>query len=495
MTDNGRPATNETVRWKSRQGRFALIATILGSGLAFLDGSVVSVALPRIEADLGGGFSTLQWVLNGYLLTLGALVLVGGSLGDLLGKRRVFIWGTAAFGISSLLCGLAPTATALIGARMLQGAAAALMIPTSLAILNAVFDGEERGRAIGAWSGLAGVFTAVGPFIGGLLVETGEYGWRWIFLLNLPLVVGAIVFARIGVPQLPGRRASGPLLAQIDIVGAVLATVGLGLIVTPLIEVQRLGPVLTVALVTVGVAMMVTFCWIELRRERTQRPPPMINLSMFRMRTFTVANVVTFAVYGALGGAFFLVTVALQVGLGYSPVAAGLSGIPVTIMLALLSSKVGSLVPKIGARPLLSVGPIIMAVGMIILGTVQPGQSYWTSVFLGYVVFAAGLVLVVAPVTTTALADVGADQSGMASGINNALARIAGLLAVTLLPLVGGLSASQASGLTSGEAFLSGYRAAMYFAAAACVVGGLVALVGFKSSDAIERSSPAANRC
>lgn len=483
MSEANRTGADEVVRWKSRQGRFALIATILGSGLSFLDSSVVSVALPHIEADLGGGFATLQWVVDGYLLTLGSLVLVGGAMGDLLGKRRVFIWGAAGFGIASLMCGLAPTAIALIGARLLQGAAAALMVPTSLAILNAVFAGEERGRAIGAWSGLAGIFTAVGPFVGGLLVESGESGWRWIFLLNLPLVVGAIVFMRLGVPQLRGRRTQAPLLEQVDIVGGVLATVGLGLVVAPLIEVQRLGPAMTAALVVVGVVLLLVFGWIELRRERTHRPPPMINLSMFRLRTFTVANVVTFVVYGALGGAFFLVTVALQVALGYSPVAAGLAGIPVTIMLALFSSKVGSLVPRLGARLLLTVGPMIMAVGMLLLGVVQPGQSYWTSVFVGYLVFSGGLVLVVAPVTTTALADVGANQSGMASGINNALARIAGLIAVTLLPLVAGLSASQVSGL-SGESFLGGYRVAMYVAAGTCLLGGLVALVGFRSSDA-----------
>ncbi len=479
----GNRSAGETVGWRSRQGRFALTATILGSGLAFLDGSVVAVALPHIESDLGGGFATMQWVVDGYLLTLGALVLIGGAIGDLLGKRRVFIWGTAAFAISSLLCALAPTAASFVSARMLQGVAAAFMIPTSLAILNAVFRGVDRGRAIGAWSGLAGVFTAVGPFIGGLLIGTGPHGWRWIFLLNLPISVCAIALALGGIPQLSGRRTSDPLLAQVDILGGVLATVGLGLIVAPLIEVERLGGPVTAFLVLLGIGSLLLFGWVERRRELTHRPPPMVNLSMFRLRTFTVANVVTFVVYAALGGAFFLVTVALQVGLGYSPVAAGLSAVPVTIILALFSSKVGSLVPKVGARPLLVAGPGIMALGMVILGSVAPGQIYWTGIFPGYLVFAAGLVLVVAPVTTTALADVGADQSGMASGVNNALARIAGLLAVTLLPLVGGLSATQASLVSGGESFLTGYRIAMYVAAGTCVVGALVALIGFKTSD------------
>lgn len=486
MTSGGAAAAapGTTISWDSRKGKLALIATIMASGLAFLDGSVVGVALPRIEEDLGGGLATLQWVLDGYLLTLGALVLVGGALGDLIGKRRVFMTGCVTFGISSILCGLAPTANALVGARMLQGVAAALLVPTSLAILNAVFSGADRGRAIGAWSGLSGLFTAFGPFVGGVLVESSPSGWRWIFLLNLPLVVGAVLFARAGIPDLPGNRTPEKLWSQVDFLGGVLAVVGLGLLVGPLIEVARLGPALTALLVLCGCAVLTAFGFIESRRARTLKPPPMIHLALFRKRTFTIANVLTFVVYGALGGAFFLVTVALQQGMGYSAIAAGVAGIPVTIVLALLSSKMGALVPKIGARPLLTAGPILMAAGMYLLGIMQPGQSYWIGVLPGYLLFAFGLVLVVAPVTTTALADIPANESGAASGINNALARVASLIAITVLPLAAGMTTTQTATLSTGQPFLDQYQIAMTLAALTCLVGAAVAFFGFRPSDA-----------
>lgn len=483
--------TAETLAWKSRRGRLALAATILGSGVAFLDGSVVSVALPRIEADLGGGLATLQWVFDGYLLTLGALVLVGGALGDLLGKRRVFIVGTVGFGVASLLCGLAPTAATLVGARMLQGVAAALLVPTSLAILNTVFAGEDRGRAIGAWSGLSGLFTAVGPFLGGLLVETSPSGWRWVFLINVPLVIGAVWLAKVGIPDLKGSRTSAPIWSQVDVLGGLLAVVGLGLIVGPLIEVQRLGALATAGLVSLGSIVLLVFGLVERRRAVTKSPPPMVQLSLFRLRTFSVANLLTFVVYGALGGAFFLVTVALQVGMGYSAIAAGASGIPVTILLALFSSRVGALLPKVGARPLLTFGPICMAAGITLLAMMRPGQSYWLGVFPGYLLFAVGLVFVVAPVTATALADVGASLSGAASGVNNAVARIASLVAIILLPLAGGMASSEATSLTTGVAFLDGYRTAMLVAAATCALGGAVAAVGFQSRDGRVAVDPA----
>lgn len=471
------------LEWGSRKARLALTATILGSGLAFLDGSVVSVALPFIERDLGGGLATLQWIFDGYLLTLGSLVLVGGSLGDLLGKRRIFVIGTIGFGITSLMCGLAPTAFALVVARMLQGVAAALLVPTSLAILNSVFTGPNRGRAIGAWSGLAGLFTAFGPFVGGVLVESLPSGWRWVFLINLPLVIGALWLAKLGIPNIPGTRTSAPIWSQVDVLGGILAVVGLGLIVGPLIEVQRLPGALTAGLVALGVIILGLFGWVEIRRERTMAPPPMIRLSLFRLRTFSVANLLTFIVYGALSGAFFLVTIALQLGMGYSAIAAGTAGIPVTIMLALFSSRVGGLLPKVGARPLLTFGPLCMAVGILLLGVFKPGQSYWVGVLPGYLIFAIGLVFVVAPVTATALANVTGDLSGAASGVNNALARIAGLVAIIFLPLAGGMAASQETSLSTGLSFLTGYRTAMIVAAIVCAIGGLVALFGFKSND------------
>lgn len=483
MTSGQTAGDTSTLTWGSRRARLTLTATILGSGLAFLDSSVVAVASPRIEADLGGGLATVQWVTNGYLLTLGALVLVGGALGDLLGKRRIFMIGVAAFGVSSAMCGLAPTAELLVVARMIQGAAAALMVPTSLAILNSTFTGGDRAKAIGAWSGLAGVFTAIGPFVGGLLVDTSPSGWRWVFLINLPLVVGAIVVARLAVPNHPGTRTPAPIMSQVDIIGGVLAVLGLGLLLGPLIEIERLPVGLVVGLMASGAALLVTLGFVEKRRAVTRTPPPMINLALFKLRTFSVANIVTLVVYGSLSVAFFLVTIVLQQGIGYSAVAAGAAGVPVTIVLATFSAKAGGLLAKIGARPMLTIGPMIMAVGMVMLGNIRPGQSYWVLVFPGFVVFAIGLVFVVAPVTATALADVGPAESGTASGINNAVARIGGLLAIILVPLAGGLAASQANSLGTGEAILAGYRTSMLIAAAVCVFGGLLALIAFRSED------------
>lgn len=484
MTDAAATAASQPMlTWGTRRARLALTATIMGSGLAFLDGSIIAVASPHIEADLGGGLATIQWVFDGYLLTLGALVLVGGSLGDLLGKRVVFIVGTAGFGIASVLCGLAPTAPILIAARMLQGGTAALVVPTSLALVNTLFGGADRGKAIGAWSGLAGVFTAVGPFIGGLLVDSGSSGWRWVFLINIPLVVAAIGLALIAIPPTPGTRTSAPLRHQVDFLGGILAVAGLALIVGPLIEVTKLGALPTILLVLAGVALLALLVAVETRRERTRHPPPMVTLRLFRVRTFTVANVLTFVVYGALGSAFFLVTIALQQGMGYTAVAAGLAGIPVTIVLAAFSSKVGGLLPKVGARPLLTGGPVVMAVGMVLLGLMRPGQSYWLAVFPGFLIFAIGLVFVVAPVTATALADVTDDESGIASGINNALARIGGLIAIILLPLIGGMAASQADTLTTGVSLLDGYRTSMLAAAGMCLCGAAVAAIGFRPQD------------
>lgn len=473
----------ESLQWGTKQARLALTATILGSGLAFLDGSVVSVALPHIQADLGGGLATTQWAMDGYLLTLGSLVLIGGSLGDLLGKRRIFLTGVVLFGVTSVLCGLAPTAQLLIVARMLQGVAAALLVPTSLALLNAVFSGSDRGKAIGAWSGLSGIFTAVGPPVGGLLVDSVPHGWRWVFLINLPLVVAAYVLGRSAIPPIPGTRQPGPLRSQIDIAGGLLVAIGLGLIVGPLIEVQRLPRAVTVGAVIVGLGLLAGFVALERKRERTGNPDPMVRMSLFGIRSFTVANAVTFVVYGGLQGMFFLVTIGLQQGLGYSALAAGLAGLPVTIVLALFSSRVGGTVGRWGARPLLTLGPLIMAVGILILATMAIGQPYWASVFTGFVVFSIGLVLVVAPVTTTALAELPAEYSGVGSGINNAIARIAGLIAIILLPLIAGMSASQDHALTTGEAFLSDYRPAMLAAASICALGGLLAWFGFHPND------------
>ncbi len=444
----------------SSAGRKVLAASIGASGMAFLDSTIVTVAAPRIVEDLGGGFSGMQWVLDGYLLTLGSLVLVGGALGDLVGKRRIFLTGTIGFAVASVLCGLAPNLPLLVAARMLQGAAAALLVPTSLALLNAVFSGDDRGQAIGAWSGLSGVFTALGPFVGGALVDAFPFGWRlWL--------------ARQALPDLPGNRTSEPLISQLDLAGAALATVGLGLVIGPLIEIDALG-VRAWPIVAFGVALLVAFVVVQARRTRSGKPPPMIPLTLFSVRSFSVANLVTFVVYGALSAGIFLVTVFVQLAMGYSALAAGAAGLPVTVLLALFSSRVGGLVSRWGPRWFLTAGPIVMALGLIWLSTLAPGSTYVASVLPAMTLFAIGLVLVVAPVTTAALIDIGPAQSGTASGVNNAVARVAGLIAIAVLPAAAGISAS-------GTGLEEGFHASLLMASGLCAVGGIIAAVGFRS--------------
>lgn len=463
------------VRFGTGTSRLVLTVTILASGMAFLDGSIVSVALPRIEADLGGGLATLQWVLNAYMLTLGSLVLVGGGLGDLLGIRRVFGWGVVGFTATSVLCALAPTAALLIAARALQGASAALMVPGSLALISSLFVVEERGRAIGLWSGLSGVATALGPVVGGLLVDAGTNGWRWAFLAKLPLAVAVLVLLPL-VPDVPGSRTSAPLGSQLDLLGAVLTTGGLALMVGPLSEIERLGRPLTLALTLAGAAALVAFWFLERRREATGRPVPMMPPSLWRIRSFTVANLVTFAAYGALSAAMFLLTLALMIGLGWSALAAGLSTLPMTVLLALFSGKVGSLVPRLGARPLLAAGCALMGLGTVMLAYLPAGAEYWTEVFPGVLVFSVGLTLLVAPITTTALGDISVAQSGVGSGVNNAVARIGGLVTVAVIPVISGLGGTTAA---AGLGMLDGYRQGMLASAVLCLVGSLICWLGF----------------
>lgn len=455
--------------WGSPPARWTLAATVVASGVAFLDSSLVTVALPQIGDQLGGGFATLQWVLDGYLLTLGSLVLVGGALADLLGRRRVFVWGIVSFAATSLLCGLAWSAAALVIARLLQGVAAALLVPGSLAILQGSFEGASRGRAIGAWSGLSSLLTAAGPIVGGVVVQTVDWGWRLLFVVNPPLLLLAWWLTRRGVPELPGRREPGPLLGQLDLGGAVLAVTGLGLLVFPLIEADRLGTAAVVGLVTLGLVTLAGFVVVEACRRRPMLPP-----ALFRIRSFTVANIVTLVVYGALGVSVFLLVVHLQQQLGYGAAAAGASGVPVTAALALFSSRVGALVSVVGARLLLTVGPLLVGLALLWLSRLGPGSSYWSAVLLPMTVFAAGMVLVVAPVTTTALADIPGPRAGVASGVNNAIARVGSLLAIAALPLVGTLGGVEAG---SDQA----YARTMVAAAVLCGLGALAAAVGLPS--------------
>ncbi len=453
-------ATGPSLRLSSPSGRWLIVAAALGSGVAFLDGSVVNVALPAIGSELGGGFSVLQWVLDGYLLTLSALLLLGGAVGDRYGRRRAFLSGLILFTVASLGCGLAPTGEVLILTRLVQGIGGALLIPGSLALIDSAVRHEDRGRAIGTWAGLSGVAAALGPFLGGWLVDTAS--WRWVFLINVPLAAAAFV---VTVRHVPESRAAPS--GRLDLAGAAAVTVGLGGIVYALIEVPVIGfTVVTLGAAVVGVLALAAFPLIE-RRARA----PLIPLSLFRSAQFTGANLVTLAVYTGLGGALFLLALQLQESLGYSALAAGLAFLPFTGIMLLLSARIGALAQRIGPRWPMTVGPIVAGAGLILLVRVVPGASYALGVLPGLIVFGLGMALTVAPLTSTVLASVTEEHVGTASGANNAVSRVASLLAVAVLPLAVGLDSSAEGPL--GPAFAR----AMLIAGALCILGGIVAYV------------------
>ena len=449
------------VTYRSGTGRAVIVATVLGSGVAFLDGTVVNVALPHMARSLDAGFSTMQWVLDSYLLMLGAFVLVGGAVGDVLGRRRVFLVGLVGFGVASAVCGAAPTGALLVVARAVQGLAGAMLVPGSLALIAATFTAGDRDRAIGTWSGLAGLASAIGPFLGGWLVDS--VSWRWVFYLNLPLIVIAVAVTLAGVPE--SRDADTRGWRSLDLPGALLAALSLGLLVVPLIETQ-LAVALRVGAFVASALAAIAFVRVELTRRN-----PMVPLPLVRGRVFVIANAVTFVVYGALGGALFLVAVQLQTGLGYSALEAGAAMVPLTIALLLFSSRVGALVPRLGARPLLTAGPVLAGAGLVLLALATPGASYVTGVLPGILVFSAGMCLVVAPITSTALGALDPIHAGLASGINNAVARVASLLAVAVLPAIAGADAG-------ARLPQHGYQVTMVVAGVLAAVGGVLAFGG-----------------
>ena len=459
------------VRFGTSAGRWVIAAAVLGSGVAFLDATVVNVALPAIGRDLHAGFSGLQWTLDAYLLSLGSLLLVGGSLGDLFGRRRVFVIGLVGFTASSVLCGAAPTIATLVVARAVQGAAAALLVPGSLALLSASFDPGDRARAVGAWSGLAGVWTAVGPFLGGWLI--GAVSWRLVFFINLPVASFAVWAALRHVPESRDEDAD----RHVDVPGAVAVTAGLGGAVYALIEGPARGtsPVIVVMAVVSAVAL-VLFVVVELRS-----PHPMVPMSLFRSRQFSAANLTTFAVYGALGITMFLLVLELQKVLAYSPLEAGASLLPVTVMLLALSARAGALAQRVGPRLPMTLGPLIAALGLALLTRVGGGTTYAGAVLPGVIVLGLGLALTVAPLTAAVLAAVDDHHFGVGSAINNATARVSGLVAVALVPAVAGLAGAHV-GLT---AFTAGFHRAMWIGAGVCAVGGVIALVGIRRAASV----------
>ncbi len=455
------------IRLNGPAGRWVLLATVLGSSMAFLDATVVNVALPTIGRQFGASLGGLQWTVTAYTLTLAGLILLGGALGDRLGRRRVFMVGVGWFALASALCGLAPSIGVLIAARTLQGIGGALLTPGSLAIIQAAFAAEDRPRAVGAWSGLGGVAGAVGPLLGGWIVQTA--GWRWVFLLNLPLAVLVIAVAARHVPETSDPSAQG----RFDVAGAVLAALALAGITYALIEATSGGgPAGPVTAAVIGLAAAVVFVRVERHRSRApDRVPPMLPLDVFASRQFTSVNVVTFLVYGAFSGVIFLLVLQLQLVAGFSPLAAGTALLPTTILMLLLSSWAGGLAQRIGPRWPMTAGTATCAVGLLLLTRIGAHASYLADVLPAVVVFGLGLSLTVAPLTATVLASADVRHAGVASGVNNAVARAAGLLAVAGLPALVGLTSAA---YHSAAAFGSSFRTAMVVCAALLACGSVL---------------------
>ncbi len=423
------------IRFGQPRGRWIVAATVLGSSMAMLDATVVNVALPTIGRELHTSLAGLQWVVTAYTLTLAGLILLGGALGDRFGRRRVFLIGVTWFALSSALCGVAPGIGVLIAARALQGIGGALLTPGSLAIIQSTFAADDRPRAIGAWSGLGGVAGAIGPFLGGWIV--GSIGWRWIFLLNLPLAVAVLAVTIRHVPESRDPTAQG----RFDIAGAVLAALALAGITDALIEAPSASLPESLVPALAGLAAGAAFVVLERRRGRhPERVPPMLPLGIFGSRQFTAINVITFIVYGAMGAVFFLLVLDLQVVAGFTPLQAGISLLPSTAALLLLSSRAGALAQRFGPRWLMTGGLLVAAAGLALLTRIGPDTSYVADVLPAVLLFGIGLSMTVAPLTATVLASADVRHAGVASGVNNATARAAGLLSVAGLPAVVGLT-------------------------------------------------------
>jgi EmrB/QacA subfamily drug resistance transporter len=464
------------MRLDSASGRWVLAVAVLGSGIAFLDATVVNVALPDIGRDLHASTSTLQWILNGYTLTLASLILLGGSLGDRYGRRRVFVSGTGVFTIASLFCAVAPNAELLVVARLVQGVGGALLTPGSLAMVESGFRPADRARAIGAWSGLGAVAGALGPLVGGLLVEA--VSWRAVFLINLPLGILIVVMAGRHVPETRDAAAGG----RLDFRGVILAAVGLGGTTYALIEAPGHGASLLIGVIAIGGGLALIAFLLAERRSAN----PMMPLSIFSSRQFSAANAVTFVVFGAFSGVFFLLVAFLQISLGYSPLAAGAASLPITALMLLGSAPAGALAQRIGPRIPLTVGPLVTALGLLLMSRIDRGDSYLSGVLPAVIVFGVGLTLVVAPVTATVMAAADERHSGIASGINTAVSRLAGLIVVAVLPLVAGLTGKK---FYDPAAMDHGFHVAMLACAALSAAGGLLAWLTI-SSEVLE-SEPA----
>jgi EmrB/QacA subfamily drug resistance transporter len=449
--------------YSSTRGRWVVAATVLGSGMASLDATVVGIALPRIGKDFHVGVSSLQWVVTAYTLTLAAFLLLGGTLGDRYGRRRVFVIGVVWFAVASAGCAAAPNAMTLIAARALQGVGAALLTPGSLAILQSAFVPADRSRAIGAWSGLGALAGAAGPVVGGYLLSVGS--WRLLFLLNLPLAAVVLFVTRRHVPESTDSSATG----RLDVPGAVWAVLALSTLTYGLIEAPASGwgSASVVGCLAIGVVAAIGFVVTERRTAAPMLPP-----SMFLARQFAATNAVTFLLYGALGGALFLLPVVLQQVAGYSPLDAGLTLLPVTVLMLTLSAASGRLASRLGPRLQMTAGPLVAGIGLVLLVRLTSDHSYLTGVLPGVAILGAGLVITVAPLTSNAMSSAPGEHAGLASAVNNDVARVAGLFAVAVLPVVSGLTGDA---YLHPAAFAHGFRIATVIAGVMCGLGSIVA--------------------
>ncbi len=441
-----------------------LVACILGSIIVFVDSTVVNVALPAIQDDLGGGLALQQWVVDAYLLTLGSLLLVGGSLGDLFGARRLFLLGIIGFGITSLLCAAAPDGTTLIVARGLQGVLGAVLTPAGLAVIATTFTGEARGAAIGSWTAWTGIAFVIGPLVGGWLVTHAS--WRWVFLINVPFAIVTAILVAYAVPP----RAAGNERARVDVLGGVLCVLGLGGPVFALIEEPQRGwsdPIILISLIG-GVILFGLFVLWESRA-----PQPMLPLRLFSRRNFSYANLETLTVYAGLSTLTFFLVLFLQQLAGYTALRSGLALLPITIVMFLLSPRVGRLSMRHGPRWFMGIGPFVAGLALIGVIRLEPGFSYWWELLPSLLVFSVGLSMIVAPLTATVLADAGESDAGIASGTNNAVARVAGLLGIAV---VGAAVAGP-----QNELDVAGFHLAMVITALLVVAGGVVGIAGIRN--------------